>query len=209
MGQVKCPGVLFCVITNPGNLKEQGGLAATMMFMRQEEKDGQPGQKIPQVYVNVFPEDAEAKEYQLLGFAKYPVFQKGEVVLLDDRTGRELDGHQRKPSKWFIDYELYDSLDDAILRAFEVTKCEVGCAPPTPLTCKKKVTAKETQDDVQAKVEILKKMKPEEIEKIPGVKELRAALEGDPNAPKIIESGMNAVLEEKHQEQKREDTRKN
>jgi hypothetical protein len=43
----------------------------------------------------------------------------GEVLLLDD-DGRELDGDQRKPSKWGVRTEPFDDLDAAIARAREV-----------------------------------------------------------------------------------------
>lgn len=52
--------------------------------------------------------------------ARRPVFDLGEVLLLDDSTGREVDGPGRKPSKWFVTTEEFDTLDAAIERSREV-----------------------------------------------------------------------------------------
>ena len=52
---------------------------------------------------------------------KLPVFHRGEILLLDD-SGREICGMQRKPSKWFIEYEEFKTLKKAIVRALEITK---------------------------------------------------------------------------------------
>jgi hypothetical protein len=44
---------------------------------------------------------------------KVPVFEVGEIVICDD-SGREVCYPERKPSKWDIEYEVFDNLDDAI-----------------------------------------------------------------------------------------------
>lgn len=49
-----------------------------------------------------------------------PVFELGEIVILWDKGGREVDGKQRKPSKWNVDVEEYFSLRKAIKRSQEV-----------------------------------------------------------------------------------------
>jgi hypothetical protein len=41
-------------------------------------------------------------------------FEKGEVVVLDDEYGREPFGEERKPSKWDLEVEHFDSLADAV-----------------------------------------------------------------------------------------------
>ena len=53
--------------------------------------------------------------------AKIPVFNLGEVLILND-SGREVAGMQRKPSKWSVEVEEFDNLDDAVKKAQEVLK---------------------------------------------------------------------------------------
>lgn len=45
-----------------------------------------------------------------------PVFFKGELLVLDSIYGRSIpDG--RKPSKWFVAYECFEKIEDAVKRA--------------------------------------------------------------------------------------------
>lgn len=54
---------------------------------------------------------------------KMEAFKIGEILVLhDDEYGREVSGMQRKPCKWFLKYECFESVDDAIARAEEVMK---------------------------------------------------------------------------------------
>lgn len=46
------------------------------------------------------------------------VFSLGEILILD-ANGRDI-GTTRKPSKWFIETEEFDTLDAAVERALEV-----------------------------------------------------------------------------------------
>ena len=48
-----------------------------------------------------------------------PVFVLGEILILDS-TGREVAGHGRKPEKWSVMCETYDTLEDAVARALQV-----------------------------------------------------------------------------------------
>jgi hypothetical protein len=48
-----------------------------------------------------------------------PVFTLGEIMILDE-DGRELVGAGRKPNKWFVTTEDFDSLEAALERAREV-----------------------------------------------------------------------------------------
>lgn len=50
---------------------------------------------------------------------KVPVYVLGEILVLDE-YGREVGGHGRKPSKWDVTCEEFDSLDDAIKRMREL-----------------------------------------------------------------------------------------
>jgi len=50
---------------------------------------------------------------------KVPAFEVGEILIVDE-TGREVAGHCRKPSKWMVEYEEFDNLEEAIKRAREI-----------------------------------------------------------------------------------------
>jgi len=49
-----------------------------------------------------------------------PVFSLGEILIIDGAYGRELAGKGRKPSKWYVEFETFDNVKEAILRAWEV-----------------------------------------------------------------------------------------
>ncbi len=46
-----------------------------------------------------------------------PVFELGEIVILDGTYGREVAGRQRKPHKWDVDVEHFNDLEEAVHRA--------------------------------------------------------------------------------------------
>ena len=48
-----------------------------------------------------------------------PVFSLGEILILDS-CGREVAGRGRKPSKWIVNCQEFDNLDDAIVCAQKV-----------------------------------------------------------------------------------------
>jgi hypothetical protein len=50
------------------------------------------------------------------------VFQLGEIMFLDGAHGRELTGAGRKPSKWFIETETVDTIDEAIALSQRVVR---------------------------------------------------------------------------------------
>lgn len=52
---------------------------------------------------------------------KLPLFELGEILLVG-RTGREIGGMQRKPSKWGVESERYWMRRKAIRRALEVIR---------------------------------------------------------------------------------------
>lgn len=51
------------------------------------------------------------------------VFWPGEILVLDG-NGREIGGMGRKPSKWFVEVEEFDNVEDAIARAREIERHE-------------------------------------------------------------------------------------
>lgn len=58
-----------------------------------------------------------------------PVFQIGEVLLIG-RTGREVVGAGRKPSKWFVEYETFWFRRSAIKRARKAIRDYVNRQQP-------------------------------------------------------------------------------
>ena len=50
---------------------------------------------------------------------KSKVFYEGEILIVDE-SGREVAGLCRKPSKWNVEYEEFDNLEDAIKRARKI-----------------------------------------------------------------------------------------
>lgn len=47
---------------------------------------------------------------------RVPVFAMGEILVLDE-SGREIAGPMRKPSKWSVGVELFDTIELAVARA--------------------------------------------------------------------------------------------
>ena len=50
---------------------------------------------------------------------KIQAFEEGEIIICDD-SGREVCYPGRKPSKWDVEYEIFDNLDNAVERAREL-----------------------------------------------------------------------------------------
>ena len=48
--------------------------------------------------------------------AKLPVFHLGEILILDN-SGREVGGLCRKPSKWSVEFQEFDNLDEAVQKS--------------------------------------------------------------------------------------------
>ena len=55
---------------------------------------------------------------------RVPVFYVGELLVLDG-SGREVCGKGRKPSKWGVRCDEFDSIDEAVARAVAVTHASV------------------------------------------------------------------------------------
>ena len=55
---------------------------------------------------------------------RVPVFHIGEILILND-DGREVCGHGRKPNTWDVTCENFHDIEDAIVRAKEVSFPEV------------------------------------------------------------------------------------
>ena len=113
---------------------------------------------------------------------KIPTFEMGEIVIIDAEIGREVNGPGRKPRKWFVGYEVYDDIEHAIERAIVVSKhyyySEEG---PLPLPTHKPVemqTAKGRKAEVDAVIERVMKLPPEDFNRLPFVRALRKAIDG-------------------------------
>lgn len=66
---------------------------------------------------NEYVRAIEDPQFQGLAFhARFPVFHVGEILILDE-SGREYGYPGRKPTKWYIETEDFDNLDDAIKRS--------------------------------------------------------------------------------------------
>lgn len=48
-----------------------------------------------------------------------PNFDIGEILIVDE-SGREITGKMRKPSKWYVETECFDSLEKAITRSLAI-----------------------------------------------------------------------------------------
>lgn len=49
-----------------------------------------------------------------------PVFTLGEVMIVDDATGREVVGRGRKASKWGVEVREFDTVEEAVACAKDV-----------------------------------------------------------------------------------------
>jgi len=105
--------VRFIVITRADELDE-GNLYHATLF---KSPDGV-------LYVDVCPsKELLEKGWRFRGFARRPCFTKGEVLIVDGH-GREVAPPGRRPAKWGVRYEVFDTLEEAVRRAREVAKGE-------------------------------------------------------------------------------------
>lgn len=70
-------------------------------------------------------EDTKEEDRHDMIRAELPVFTLGEIIIVDD-SEREIGGIRRKASKWFVEYELFDNLDEAVAKANEVYQSVLG-----------------------------------------------------------------------------------
>ena len=83
-----------------------------------EPSEGNLSMPMSLVYVDtVMTEEPEIPRWRDFGLGhlalRQPVFTVGEVIITDDGE-RECIGHGRKPSKWDVKYQTFDSIDDAV-----------------------------------------------------------------------------------------------
>jgi hypothetical protein len=126
----------FCVITKIPPHHERGNMSDTALVRDHTEKEeGFP------TYREIGPEEdmGDMKANDLI-WAKLPVFDLGEILILDSPYGREVCGRGRKPSKWFVEFEHFTKLEYAVKRSQsllqelpqeEPPKKSAGCPQPT------------------------------------------------------------------------------
>jgi len=61
-----------------------------------------------------------------------PVFHLGEVMIVEDTGGREVVGRGRKASKWDVNVETYDTVEEAVARAWEVAERDLTYGEDRP-----------------------------------------------------------------------------
>jgi len=117
--------LFYCVITELG----PSGNLCDNFAMRLPDEVGVGGA----VYTTEFPAEAINEETVRTDLVqvKMPAFVVGELLVLNE-CGREVCGHGRKPSKWFIGYEVYEDVQAAIARAVAVTEASWFSKPVPP-----------------------------------------------------------------------------
>lgn len=109
--------MVFAVITKVPPLTEGGNLAIPSVPLIEEvetmaESNGWKGKYKP---VNFGLAILSARQ---------PVFKAGEIVILDSEYGREIVYPQRKPSKWDVEVENFDTIEKAVERSNEITSSD-------------------------------------------------------------------------------------
>jgi hypothetical protein len=104
--------IKFAVITE---IDPTGNKADDFLFLRHFTTGfGPEGDIIEQLYTDV--DDPAEEDYKRMTRVRLSVFALGEILILNE-YGREVSGHERKPSKWRVKYEEFDNVEDAIKRA--------------------------------------------------------------------------------------------
>lgn len=104
--------VQYLVITAIPPEGEFGNLAMAMPLFFDPQAEGRPFDSPHKPAEDVLGPTAI--------FLRQPVFCLGEILITRDGV-RECSGRGRKPSKWLVEYERFDSVDDAINRSNEVS----------------------------------------------------------------------------------------
>lgn len=92
---------------------------------------GPDGDLIEERYVAMGWDDHITDDSNVL-HVRLPVFELGEIVILDSEHGREVAGRGRKPSKWFVECEHFSSLKMAVERAKQVLDAQYAKRYPSP-----------------------------------------------------------------------------
>lgn len=88
-----------------------------IVIVKTDDKDVASDFMFGDTVVDFWWDKSEKYDFEKLIHIKTPVFVEGEIIIADSRSGREVDGHQRKPSKWYVEYETYKTLEEAVNRS--------------------------------------------------------------------------------------------
>jgi hypothetical protein len=117
----------WAVITEiPDPLKSMGNLAdAPEVYVLIEEggpHDNYEGKRVNYLDFLVQNKHEFSEEmFRKLIRLQYPVFELGEILLIGP-SGREVTMPGRKPSKWLVEYEEFNSVESAVARSEEIVK---------------------------------------------------------------------------------------
>ena len=131
----------YCVITKvPDNSKEGGNLATAMfatdkypdsdLYLVNDSYHWRDGKEIEAdrtphaITYDDMQKVLKGKSNSMSLDFRVQVFELGELLILDAPDGREVAGKQRAPRKWYVEYEEFDDIEDAIKRSREVLDAE-------------------------------------------------------------------------------------
>jgi hypothetical protein len=119
------PKIKYAVITE-ASLKpsgEEGNWEDSIAVINPEEQTlyvgAEPSNNDSILFLEPFTITLKDKAYTI-NRVKTPAFMKGEILIIDAETEREIAGLRRKPSKWDVKYEVYDNVEEAVKKALEV-----------------------------------------------------------------------------------------
>jgi hypothetical protein len=113
--------MLFVVITKAPELPMEN-YYDDILIPREHVIGWQNGKELKEIVLTQWDQQAPTDEEIKRGTrVKLMPLRVGEVLVLDGHNGREMCGRRRKPSKWFVEFETFSNLDDAIRRAKEVS----------------------------------------------------------------------------------------
>ena len=119
----------FIVITKVPNALEEGNLADEMFFLKgntlyldvpEKEEELKQGSvlfpPVAPVEITYMDLASKTKKIAFIDSIKGPVFVLGEILVVDE-SGREIGGKGRKPSKWWVEHETFNNVEDAVKRS--------------------------------------------------------------------------------------------
>ena len=118
-----------------------------------------------------------------IAIASAPVFELGEILLLNPDTGREWGGRGRKPGKWSVGWEVYDDPLHAAERSVQVVNAsidstatgEAAVLPPPSRRPLRVHTTAEALERTRRLIDKVQSMSQEELEELG--RPIREALE--------------------------------
>lgn len=100
--------IVFIVITKVPDIldSDAGNLCDDFLYKYHDKINDE------ETYVVGTSDISSAKPHAM---CKHPVFYEGEIVICYE-NGREIDGPERKPSKWLVEQEEFSTIEKAIER---------------------------------------------------------------------------------------------